>query len=91
MRIRGPGCKTFGTGMEKIIKFFDADPGYIRIRIRDVYPGSATLVDKAWACCAGFVRAAEGQGVSLAVILHESRALTEDKERLATPLDSAQK
>jgi hypothetical protein len=33
--------------MEKIIKFFDADPGYIRIRIRDVYPGSATLVDKA--------------------------------------------
>jgi hypothetical protein len=29
--------------------------------------------------------------VSLAVILHESRALTEDKERLATPLDSAQK
>ena len=47
MRIRGPGCKTFGTGMEKIIKFFDADPGYIRIRIRDVYPGSATLVDKA--------------------------------------------
>ena len=31
----------------------------------------------------GFVRAAEGQGVNLAVIVHESRALTEDKEKLA--------
>ena len=27
----------------------------------------------------GFVRAARGQGLDLAVILHESRALTEDK------------
>ena len=29
------------------------------------------------------MRAAEGQGVNLAVIVHESRALTEDKEKLA--------
>jgi hypothetical protein len=32
---------------------------------------------------AGFVRSARGQGVDLAVYLHESRALTEDKMRLA--------
>ena len=28
----------------------------------------------------GFVRAAQGQGLNLAVIMHESRALTESKE-----------
>lgn len=33
----------------------------------------------------GFVRAAKGQGVDLAVILHESRALTEDKMKTAQP------
>jgi len=31
----------------------------------------------------GFVRAAQGQGVAFAVITHQSRALTEDKEKLA--------
>ena len=30
----------------------------------------------------GFVRAARGQGLELAVLLHESRALTEDKMRM---------
>ncbi|TRY68341.1 hypothetical protein TCAL_01406 [Tigriopus californicus] len=34
----------------------------------------------------GFVRAAKGQGVDLAVILHESRALTEDKMKTAKPI-----
>jgi hypothetical protein len=36
-------------GLNKILKFFDADPGSgmekIRIRIRDKHPGSATLMD----------------------------------------------
>jgi hypothetical protein len=27
----------------KILKFFDADPGWEKIRIRDKHPGSATL------------------------------------------------
>jgi len=31
-------------------------------------------------CILGFVRAAGGQGLNLAVIIHESRALTEGKQ-----------
>jgi hypothetical protein len=27
----------------KILKFFEADPGWVKIRIRDKHPGSATL------------------------------------------------
>jgi len=34
----------------------------------------------------GFIRAAAGQGVNFAVITHESRALTEDKEKFAVQL-----
>ena len=34
----------------------------------------------------GFVRAAAGQGVNFAVLTHQSRALTEDKEKSATLL-----
>ena len=34
----------------------------------------------------GFVRAAQNQGVDFAVFLHESRALTEQKQATATPL-----
>ena len=33
----------------------------------------------------GFVRAAQGQGVHLAVLIHESRALTESKMKVAVP------
>jgi hypothetical protein len=29
----------------KILKFFEADPGWKKIRIRDKHPGSATLVN----------------------------------------------
>jgi len=35
----------------------------------------------------GFVRAAGGQGVQLAVVLHESRALTEDKQLRASQIE----
>ena len=35
----------------------------------------------------GFVRAAKGQGIDLAAIVHESRALTESKMDAATPID----
>jgi len=38
----------------------------------------------------GFVRAAKGQGVNLAVVLHESRALTEDKQSRALSNSSVQ-
>ena len=31
----------------------------------------------------GFIRAAAGQGVTFATVSHESRALTEDKEKTA--------
>ena len=34
----------------------------------------------------GFVRAARGQGLDLGVILHESRALTEDKMQFGTEI-----
>lgn len=34
----------------------------------------------------GFIRAAAGQGVTFATVTHESRALTEDKEKTATDL-----
>ena len=34
----------------------------------------------------GFIRAAAGQGVNFAVVTHQSRALTEDKEKSATAL-----
>ena len=36
----------------------------------------------------GFVRAARGQGLDLGVILHESRALTEDKMKHAEKISS---
>jgi hypothetical protein len=29
----------------KILKFFDADPGWKKVRIRDKYHGSATLIE----------------------------------------------
>merc|ERR1740129_2529711 len=35
----------------------------------------------------GFIRAAAGQGVTFATVTHESRALTEDKEKTAAPLE----
>ena len=36
----------------------------------------------------GFIRAAAGQGVTFATLTHESRALTEDKERTARTIDT---
>ena len=36
----------------------------------------------------GFIRAAAGQGVTFATVTHESRALTEDKEKTAKDLTS---
>jgi len=36
----------------------------------------------------GFIRAAAGQGANFAVVTHQSRALTEDKEKFATALQS---
>ena len=36
----------------------------------------------------GFIRAAAGQGANFAVVTHQSRALTEDKEKFATVLHS---
>ena len=38
----------------------------------------------------GFVRAAQGQGINLAVIIHESRALTEGKMPSAVPLNKTE-
>jgi len=37
----------------------------------------------------GFIRSAEGQGVSIAAYIHEARVLTEQQQILATPLDSS--
>ena len=36
----------------------------------------------------GFIRAAAGQGVTFATVTHESRALTEDKEKTAIVLEA---
>lgn len=37
----------------------------------------------------GFIRSAEGQGVSIAAYIHEARVLTEQQQILATPLNSS--
>jgi len=37
----------------------------------------------------GFVRAARGQGINLAVLMHQSRALTEDKQKRAEKLSTS--
>lgn len=56
--------------------------GKIKDRSRAIFGTGDSLKVVTVTANSGFVRASKGKGVSLAVIAHESRALTEDKENL---------
>eukprot|EP00095_Tigriopus_kingsejongensis_P007623 snap_masked-scaffold995_size72343-processed-gene-0.7 protein:Tk07623 transcript:snap_masked-scaffold995_size72343-processed-gene-0.7-mRNA-1 annotation:"hypothetical protein L798_14662" len=58
----------------------------IKERSRAIFGTGDSLQVATVSANSGFVRAAHGQGVDLAVILHESRALTEDKMTTATSI-----
>ena len=58
--------------------------GKIKERSRSIFGTGDSMKILTVTANTGFLRAAQGQGVSFAVITHESRALTEDKEKLAT-------
>jgi len=60
------------------------DSGKIKDRSRCIFGTGDSLRVVTVTANHGFIRAAQGQGVSFAVIQHESRALSEDKEKLAT-------
>jgi len=57
--------------------------GKIKERSRSIFGTGDSLKVLTVTANTGFIRAAQGQGVTFAVITHESRALTEDKEKLA--------
>jgi len=57
--------------------------GKIKERSRCIFGTGDSLKVLTVTANTGFIRAAQGQGVTFAVITHESRALTEDKEKLA--------
>jgi len=59
------------------------DSGKIKDRSRIIFGTGDSLKIVTVTANTGFIRAAQGQGVNFAVITHESRALTEDKEKLA--------
>ncbi len=64
--------------------------GKIKERSRAIFGTGDCLKVVTVTANSGFVRAASGQGVELAVVLHESRALTEDKMKggmMVTKLD----
>ncbi|XP_021341652.1 UPF0415 protein C7orf25 homolog [Mizuhopecten yessoensis] len=63
------------------------DTGKIRQRTKVIFGTGDELGAVTTTANMGFVRAAEHQGVSFAIYSHSSRALTEDKEKNATPLD----
>lgn len=56
--------------------------GKIKDRSRAIFGTGDSLKVITVTANSGFVRASKGKGVSLAVIAHESRALTEDKENM---------
>ncbi|XP_033761926.1 uncharacterized protein LOC117343602 [Pecten maximus] len=62
------------------------DTGKIRQRTKVIFGTGDALGAVTTTANMGFVRAAQHQGVSFAVYSHSSRALTEDKEKNATPL-----
>jgi len=57
--------------------------GKIKDRSRSIFGTGDAMKILTVTANTGFIRAAQGQGVNFAVITHESRALTEDKETLA--------
>lgn len=59
--------------------------GKIKDRSRAIFGTGDSLRVITITANSGFVRACKGRGVSLAVITHESRALSEDKEKFALP------
>lgn len=59
------------------------DSGKIKDRSRMIFGTGDRLRVLTVTANTGFIRASQGQGVNFAVITHESRALTEDKEKLA--------
>jgi len=61
--------------------------GKIKDRSRSIFGTGDSMRILTVTANTGFIRAAQGQGVSFAVVTHESRALTEDKEKLATNLE----
>lgn len=61
--------------------------GKIKGRSRSIFGTGDKLKVLTVTANTGFIRASQGQGVSFAVITHESRALTEDKEKLAVNLN----
>jgi len=60
--------------------------GKIKDRSRCIFGTGDSLRILTVTANTGFIRASQGQGVNFAVVTHESRALTEDKEKLATNL-----
>ena len=89
----GPGEKERACEMRKRITVVpDCDSprtlnlgvsGKIKDRSRSIFGTGDSMRILTVTANTGFIRAAQGQGVSFAVITHESRALTEDKEKLA--------
>jgi len=61
--------------------------GKIKDRSRAIFGTGDSMKIVTVTANSGFVRAASGQGVNLAVVLHESRALTEDKQIRAAKED----
>jgi len=64
--------------------------GKIKDRSRSIFGTGDSMRILTITANTGFIRASQGQGVNFAVITHESRALTEDKEKLATNLNELQ-
>jgi len=59
----------------------------IKERSRNIFGTGDALKILTVTANTGFLRAAKGQGISFAVITHESRALTEDKEKFAVRVE----
>ena len=63
-------------------------PGKIKSRSLAIFATGDALRVVTITANTGFIRAAAGQGVTFATVTHESRALTEDKEKTAAPLEA---
>lgn len=72
-------------GMSERLKSLDLS-GKIKERSRAIFGTGDLLQIVTVSANSGFIRAAQGQGINLAVILHESRALTEGKMKMAVPI-----
>ncbi|XP_023932078.1 UPF0415 protein C7orf25 homolog isoform X2 [Lingula anatina] len=62
--------------------------GSIKERAKVIFGSGETLRALTLSANMGFIRAADNQGVTFAVLVHASRALTEQKQKTGTPLNS---